>query len=64
MQFVYNFIFFSLGKKKLTCKQNRLGVVGRGSGLQKLELSWDPVHSIPTIPTPWGCSKVKPVSAI
>ena len=37
--------------------------MGGWSGLRtekKLGLSWDPVNSIPTIPTPWGYSKLKP----
>ena len=32
-------------------------VVSQGTEWQKLGLIWDPVNSIPT---PWGCSKLKP----
>ena len=28
---------------------------------KNLGLSWDPLNSIPTISTPWGCSKLKPL---
>ena len=37
-----------------------LDLVGCGSGWQKLGWSSDPVNSIPTIPNPWECSKLKP----
>ena len=43
-----------------------LGVEVGAQDAKKLGLSWDPVNytptilTIPTIPTPWGCSNLKP----